>query len=561
MSRLNETDGRTVHQVTGNAILANCAMIEEDLARSALHDAAFAVWFMPYANADVLVNGVRAENLFKECGEFAKKHRVPIMEAGDDLSRVFKSDSALRWYTDMTFPPLPGGKLFKPTSWQMDKARKYMVSRHDLVLSDHLREAERLREAGEHERAEMIATQSRRRYVSFTDSSAPCVTALSDEDGIMGLAESNPPLFTVEGEVGRLLNARLKPDNLGIFLADPKAGKTTLLVDLAVRASRCVPTLFISAGDETLLKVDGRIATNVTCRVTQPEFAGTYGMPIPDCAHNAGGTCPIGKGGAPRIVKDWRKLIVDGADLCDMADGITDGSRTIEGNVYAPCCRCFPMNDGTPEDSERRRHWRSAVWWRKEKFVPLDRETLRQGKVQLALGSVGGGLRVAQYNVGELGVDGIYDLLDSLDRVENFVPQVIVLDYADLLKQEMGRVSDKDHDGMRRIWEGLRGITTRLHILLLTATQTNREGDNIETHTRRTIGRSAKAGDNCTWMATLNQTVDERRAKLMRMSMLYAREGRFDPEHQALVCQWHEIQHSLGFSMPIFCKIKTGADR
>ena len=32
MSRLNQTDGRTGNQVTSNAILANCAVIEEDLA-------------------------------------------------------------------------------------------------------------------------------------------------------------------------------------------------------------------------------------------------------------------------------------------------------------------------------------------------------------------------------------------------------------------------------------------------------------------------------------------------------------------------------------------------
>ena len=73
----------------------------------------------------------------------------------------------------------------------------------------------------------------------------------------------------------------------------------------------------------------------------------------------------------------------------------------------------------------------------------------------------------------------------------------------------------------------------------------------------RTIGRCAKAADNCTWMITLNQTMQERRAKVMRTSLLFAREGEFDPEHQALCCQWHEIQDGFPFSMPVFCKIKN----
>lgn len=537
-----------------DTVLLEAAHMEEDLARSALYDATFAVWFMAHASADVLANGSRAHHLFVECGEFAKTHRIPIGEAGDPIEDVLTNPSAILWYKGMEFGPLPGGRICKPTSWQIEKARKYLLRRHDRLLADHLAEADRLRSEGQDERAEQLAASARRRYVVFSDAAAPCKVALSDPDAIMSLAESNPPLFTLRGEAGRLLNARLKPDNLGVFLGDQKVGKTTLLVDLAVRAAKSVPTLFVSAGDETLLKIDGRVATNLTHNVTQREFAGTYGMPVPDCAHNANGTCPIGEGGEPRMVKDWRKLIAEGHDLVEMAEGAIEGARTLTGRVYQPCCKCFPMGDG--DERNLRRNWRSAVWWRTHTFDTMTRQDLDAARLKFRMTSAEGGLRIAQYNANELGVEGLYELLDALDRVDNFVPEVIVLDYADIMKQEGGRATDKDHDGMRRIWEGLRGITTRLNLLLITATQTNREGDGIETHTRKTIGRSAKVADNCTWLVSLNQTVDERRAKLLRMSVMFAREGGFDMEHQALVCQWHEIQHSLGFSMPIFCKLK-----
>ena len=51
--------------------------------------------------------------------------------------------------------------------------------------------------------------------------------------------------------------------------------------------------------------------------------------------------------------------------------------------------------------------------------------------------------------------------------------------------------------------------------------------------------------------------IAERRAKVKRVSILFAREGAFDPEHQALCCQWQEVQDGFAFSMPIFCKTKT----
>ena len=549
---MNETEETDV-----SAAFLEPAEIENDLARSAWRDHVFAAWFLPFAKKDVLFNGPRGEDFFRECGDFARQHKSAPGTSGDDAAQILKSGAALEWFRGIDFPKLPGGQPHKPTTWQMEKARKYLRSRHNSLLAERLREAEDIRQKGDGSRADRIAADARRLFSSFSDSVVPCRKAMDDVDAILGLAESNPPLFTIGGELGRQLNPRLKPDNLGIVLANQKVGKTTDMVSLAVIAARQVPTLFISTGDETELKINARVATNLSCRVVQPEYTGRFAMPVPDCCHSADGSCPLSLSGEPRQVKDWKRLIDDGATPYELAEGAADGSRTISGGIYQPCCHCYPRNDGTKEDAERRRHWKSAVWWRLVDFEQIDRATLTETKRQFETMSFNGGLRVASYAAGELTVDGIYELLDVLDRTENFVPRVIILDYADLMKQDEGRNTDKDHDGMRRIWEGLRGITSKLQILLITPTQSNRMGGSVETHTVQTIGRCAKAADNCTWMLTLNQTLQERRAKVMRGSLLFAREGSFDPEHQSLCCQWHEIQDGFTFSMPVFCKIKN----
>lgn len=547
----------------GNKSLASTCLyahMENDLACSAWHDKNFAVWFMPFAKGDVLFNGARGEAFFNECGAFAKEHKLAIGSTGDDPKRVLRNESAFEWYASLHFPELPGGQLHKPTTWQIDKARKYLTSRHNILLSEKLADAEAIREKGDGVRADMIAAEARRRFTAFNDSSVSCTRAMSDIDALLGLAESNPPLFIIEGEKGRLLNQRLKGDNLGVILANQKIGKTSDLVALATTAGKQVPTLFISAGDETKIKIDGRVYTNLSCHVTQPEFAGKFAMPIPDCAHNANGTCPIGKSGEPRAIKCWKTLIGDGATPEELCEGSFEGSRTVSGKVYQPCCRCFPMNDGSKEDFENRRRWKSAVWWRMEEFTLGDRKNMIDTKNRFEIDSFGGGLRVAAYAAGTLSVDMIEEKLDALDRTENFVPQVVVIDYFDILMQEIFRDSDKDHDGMRRNWEKLRAICFNRGILIITAIQTNRDDPDIETHTVKTIGRCAKAADNCTWMATLNQTIAERRAKVMRTSILFAREGKFDPEQQALSYLWLEVQDSLAFSAPIFCKTKTKKD-
>lgn len=532
------------------------AEMENDLARSAWHDKDFAVWFYPFAKKAVLFNGPRGEDFFRECGEFTKAHKTAPGEVDDAPEVILKSASALAWFQSMTFAQLPGGRSHKPTTWQKEKAKKYLASRHNTLLAEALADAENYRST-DTVRADRLAAEARKDYIAFADSAVTCAKVMSDPDAIMALAESNPPLFRISGEAGKMLNPRLKPDNFGIFLGDQKGSKTTTGICLAIEAGRQVPTLFVSTGDETEIKIDARVATNLSCMATQPEYAGDFAVPIPDCAHNACGTCPISKSGKPRVSKDWKLLITDGATPYELACGNTDGSRAIDGSLYEPCCRCFPKNDGTPEDRENRKRWKSAVWWRLLDIPLITRQTLIETRNRFEINSPNGGLRRVAYSTGELSVDGLFALLDTLDRTEDFVPEVIVLDYGDLMKQKPGRDTDKDTDGMRGIWEDLRTVPFKLHNLLIAFTQTNGLSDGVETFTKRMIGRSKKAADNCTWLATINQTVVEKRAKVMRLSMLYAREGEYDPEHQALCCQWLGVQAAFAFSMPIFCKIKN----
>lgn len=531
---------------------------EEDFARSAWYDGVFAVWFAQFATSAVLFNGARAERFFKECGEFAKKHKIAPGDSGDQPCDILNDASALDWFVSIEteFKPLPGGKKAKPTSWQIEKARGYLRGRHDAMLAEKLMDAEELRKQGDAGRADMIAAQARRVFTTFSDTAVVCSHPFDDADAIVSLAEENPPLFQLRFEIGKLLNNRLKADNFGVILGNQKIGKTTFGVTLAMEAAKQVPTLFIGAGDETKKKIDGRMFTNCSCLVTQAEYAGTTCVPIPDCQHNADGTCPIGKSGEPRQVKSWKVLIDEGNKPKDIIRGTANGSLTVSGNVYHPCARCFPMHDGTREDIERVKNWKSAVWWREHDFRLCRKKDVVDQRIRFQMDYPQGYIETVSYPTGTLTVDEIYRLLDQLDRTKNFVPSVIVLDYIDIMKQTDRQATDKDHDGFRMLYEKLRALNASLHNLIITFTQTNRLGHNLETHTIDSIGRCAKGMDNSTWFLTLNQTVAERRARVMRASVLAAREGDFDPEQQTLCYTWPQVQDSLVFSAPVFCKIK-----
>ncbi len=563
--KIIDDDGNLIdHNELGTKDVIDCIAMEYDLARSAWFDSQFALWFADHASADVLVSGAAGAEFFRICGEFSRKYKAAPADSGDKASDILTDKAALRWFETVDMPKLPGKATHKPTAWQMEKSRKYLRSRNNILLAEVLMEAERVAAGGDQERADRMAVDARRKFRDFSDAIITCNPAMHDEDAIISLAESVEPYFALDGELGRMLNSRLKPDNFGVILANPKMGKTTFLVNLAVAASYNVPTLLISTGDETELKLNARIATNLSWCVTQPEYAGDFAVPVPDCMHNAQGTCPIGQGGEPRKGKNWKQLIDDGHTPEDLAEGCVDQARTVTGKVYQPCCRCFPKIGYTPEDIEQdkvnRRHWKSAIWWKMRRVNLIDRRRLRATKLKYNIETANGGLKIMSFGSDKLSVPDLEKILEDLDRRDNFVPSVIIIDYADIMKQEVGRYTDKDYDGMRKIFEGLSNLRTTLGNLIITATQTNRTGDEVETHTIKTVGRTAKGIDNCTWFLTLNQTNTEDRAKVMRASMLYAREGRNDSERQALCCQWYEVQDAFAYSMPIFCKIKKGEE-
>jgi len=147
----------------------------------------------------VLFNGARGEDFFRQCGEFAKAHRTAPGECQDNPALML-TPIALDWFRAMTFTPLPGGRPCKPTSWQMEKARKYLASRHNTLLAEQLADAERIRQDGDGVRADRLATEARKAFSSFTDAAANCRRVMD-----MDTLPSGRPLGPVCG--GKMLAA------------------------------------------------------------------------------------------------------------------------------------------------------------------------------------------------------------------------------------------------------------------------------------------------------------------------------------------------------------------
>lgn len=136
--------------------------------------------------------------------------------------------------------------------------------------------------------------------------------------------------------------------------------------------------------------------------------------------------------------------------------------------------------------------------------------------------SVSGDLRIEIFPNGGRTVADIESLLTNLEMYEDWVPDVLVLDYADLLAAENGRLEGRF--ALDSIWKRLRGLAQERKIAVISATQTDRgtlEKDARAGNVAEHIGKVA----HVTKMVMLNQTENEREAGIMRINCPIRREG------------------------------------
>ncbi len=123
-------------------------------------------------------------------------------------------------------------------------------------------------------------------------------------------------------------------------------------------------------------------------------------------------------------------------------------------------------------------------------------------------------------SVGDIEAD-----LDGLEISNNFIPDVIIVDYADILQAD-----DKSLTGVQKedeVWMTLARMATKRNALVITATQLNKDSLAAKqisaSHTARWIGKLGHVDA----MFALNQTPEEKLIGVMRISILEHRHKHF----------------------------------
>lgn len=122
-----------------------------------------------------------------------------------------------------------------------------------------------------------------------------------------------------------------------------------------------------------------------------------------------------------------------------------------------------------------------------------------------------------------------------IEYLHDFIPDIIVVDYADILKPE-----DRTGDGFEkedRTWIALSQMAMERNALVVAPTQVTKAGQEAKQqaikHQARWVGKLGHVDV----MLALNQTEKEQRKGLMRVSILAHRHKKFSPSHNCYVLQ------------------------
>lgn len=204
-------------------------------------------------------------------------------------------------------------------------------------------------------------------------------------------------------------------------------------------------------------------------------------------------------------------------------------SRAMERPVRAD--RWYYPTSMSPSDELEGR--RPDVGTRREE-VELDMTPAEAHAALAKLGSRHGvhNLKLSCHPNSSISVGGIESILETWQRTDGWHPDVVVVDYADILAAPNPGKGDT-RDQINASWKAMRALSQRWHCLLVTATQADADSYESDILERGNFSEDKRKYSHVTACIGINQTDRDKEANLYRMNVILAREVEFSPTRVA----------------------------
>lgn len=353
---------------------------------------------------------------------------------------------------------------------------------------------------------------------------------LSDEDIIFTKIESAfdttyQNVIKFPGPLGEFWNEQLVRGGFVSILSPEKRGKTFLLLEFMFRAfNQKRKVAFFQAGDMTENQQLIRICIYVAKKSNIEKYCGKQFIPVLDCIKNQADTCRKKErecdfGVLRRAETEIRGKITKR----ELVEAYVNNPK------YRPCYNCLEF---------AKSKWGTV--WLKEIDIkqPLNTNEAKR-KIRKLFIKAKHSVKIATYVNGTLTLTEIRSKLKKW-RDEGFVPDVILVDYADLLESEI-RMEERPKQNY--IWKGLRALSQEGEWLLVAPTQADAASYKTYRLDLENFSEDKRKYAHVTAMYGLNQDPAGREKELgiMRINKIIVREGDFHPTQEVNILQRLQI--------------------
>jgi len=324
------------------------------------------------------------------------------------------------------------------------------------------------------------------------------------------------------GALGEFWNEQLVRGGFVSLLAPEKRGKTYILLEFMMRAYKQKRKVaFFQAGDMTENQQLIRTCVYLAERSNLEKYCGIQYVPTQDCIKNQTDNCN-------RAIRECNFGVFKMKEE-DIRKNITKKELIEaykENPTYKPCYNC-------PE-------WMRNRWgtvWLKEvdlKHALTVREAKKYAKKFFI--DTHQSIKLSTHVNGTLTLSKIKSTLKKWKDKEAFIPDVILIDYADLLEAET-RMEERPKQNY--IWKGLRALSQEFDCLVIAPTQADAASYKAYRLELDNFSEDKRKYAHVTAMYGLNQDPSGREKELgiMRINKIVIREGDFHSSHEVHVLQ------------------------
>jgi len=135
-------------------------------------------------------------------------------------------------------------------------------------------------------------------------------------------------------------------------------------------------------------------------------------------------------------------------------------------------------------------------------------------------------LKMSIHPTDSISIRGIAGILDTWERNEGWTPDVVAIDYADILAGPLSGNAD-GREQINATWKAMRQLSQVRHCLVLTATQTDAASMDAYLITTSHFSEDKRKAAHVTGIVGLNQTPEEKEQQIIRLNWANLRENDF----------------------------------